>query len=481
MPDDDQETTDGARARPRRRRSAPVVADTALPSDLTDGTPAGGAAVPQKRTDGPPKRASGATSGLRVARASSPRTRRAPTVAPPPSPSIPGSALPEVAGAGGIDGVPGTYDDGAEWLRNGVTRHPWGIGTALVFGWTGVWLGLWGAAIGIFVGALVALGAVDTSALGSEVTRLGGGQSITIVSVLGGMFFGAIGGFIAVLRYIVAATPWEWIVAIASGAVLATIITVCVATFERLGLRMRGYRRLSRDEVRRVAPLVREVAEAMDLDGLPRFAMDDSVIPNAWTHMRTVVITSGLLQSFDDPELRAVLAHELQHWRSGDAVGLHVIWAAAWPIAITLNIGMLIAGRNQYVPVQGPARFRGILVLIGWAIAWPAWVILRVVIAPITAASQRRYEYDADAAAAQLGYAAAMISALRKMTAFEGGRTGWEQAMMASHPPTELRIEALQPPKPDDAEFQEDELTGPSASEVGRILRGLLPRRSART
>jgi len=72
-----------------------------------------------------------------------------------------------------------------------------------------------------------------------------------------------------------------------------------------------------------------------------------------------------------------------------------------------------------------------------------------------------------------------MISALRKMGAFEGGRTGWEQAMTATHPPTELRIEALQAPKPDDAEYQEDELRGPGADEVGRILRSLLrpPRR----
>jgi Zn-dependent protease with chaperone function len=472
MPDDQDSTQDGTPPRPRRRRTAPVVAEAAVPPEATDGKAATRAATPTKRT--------ATAGGLRVARAAPTRTRRTATI-PAPTPTEPGSALPDVAGAGGIDGVPATYDDGAEWLRNGVKRHPWGVSAALVFGWTGVWLGLWGAAFGLVVGALVSLGTVDTSALGSEVTRLGGGQSITIVSILAGMFFGAIGGFVAVVRYIVAATPWEWIVAIASGAILATIITVCVATFERLGLRMRGYRRLSRDEVRRVAPLVREVAEAMDLDGLPRFAMDDSVIPNAWTHMRTIVITAGLLQTLDDAELRSVLAHELQHWRSGDAVGLHVVWAAAWPIAITLNLGMLIAGRNQYVPVQGPARFRGILVLIGWAIAWPAWVILRLVIAPAVAASQRRYEYDADAAAAQLGYAAALISALRKMGAFEGGRTGWEQAMMATHPPTELRIEALQPPRPDDAEYQEDELRAPRPEEVGRILRGLLPRRSARS
>jgi Zn-dependent protease with chaperone function len=276
------------------------------------------------------------------------------------------------------------------------------------------------------------------------------------------------------LRWVLASTPWEAIVAIASGAIVATIITITMATFERLGLRLRGYRRLSRDEVRRVAPLVQEIADGMDLDGLPRFAISDMVIPNAWTHMRTIVITSGLLQMLDDAELRAVLAHELKHWRCGDAVGLHIVWAASWPLAVTFNVGMLIAGRRQATVVAPSAKFRGFLSLIGWAIAWPAWVILKVIIAPTVAAFQRRYEYEADAAAAQLGDAAAMMSALRKMSAFEGGRSGWEDVMAATHPPTELRVEKLQAPKPDDADYQEDELRGPSWKEARRIIVSLI-------
>ncbi len=478
MPDDEEQTTDGEQPPPRRRRTAaagPVAGGVATSdSEVAPGTDSVTSRKP-------------APGGLRVARVGAARGTTRKTTAPAATEVVSGlgpaagPALPVEVGPAGIDGVPAVYDDGVEWLRNGVKRHPWSILVALAFGWTGIWLALWGAAIGIVIGVFVALGVVNTTALGRDVSNLGGGQAITILSILGGGFFGAIGGFVEVLRYVLASTPWEAIVAIASGALVATLITVAMATFERLGLRIRGYRRLSRDEVRRVAPLVREVAEAMELDGLPRFAMADMVIPNAWTHMRTIVITTGLLQTLDDAELRAVLAHELQHWRSGDAVGLHIVWAAAWPIAVTYNIGMLIAGQRQGMGVGPPGRFRGIMVLLGWIIAWPAWVILTIVIAPTVAVSQRRYEYSADAAAGSLGYAAAMISALGKMGAFEGGRTGWEQAMTATHPPTELRIEALQPPKPDDTEYQEEELRGPGWQEITRILRSVVPRRSTQS
>lgn len=469
MPDDQEPVTNGPQRRPRQRRPTAATAATA------------GAVASPPDPPAATKPETPMPAGLRVARAvpqtpvsgdgARPRGRARPT------PSTEHSALPTEVGPAGIDGVPGTYDDGSAWLRNGLKRHPWGVLVALLFGWTGAWLALWGAAIGIVVGICVAVGVVDTSSLGSEVTRLGGGQSITILSLLAGAFFGAIGGFLEVLRYLLAETPWEAIVAIASGAVVAAILTIVTASFERASLRLRGYRRLSRDEVRRVAPLVRDVADGLDLDGLPRFAMADVAIPNAWTHMRTVVITTGLLQMLDDAELRAVLAHELHHWRSGDSVGLHIVWAAALPLAVTINVGMLIAGRRGQGNMA-PGHLRGVMVLIGWAIAWPALVVVWLVLMPTIATTQRRYEYAADAAAGSLGYSAALIAALRKMGAFESGRTGWEYAIGATHPPIELRIEALQPPKPDDAQYQEDDLSGGGWRQLRRLARDLVHVRS---
>ena len=374
---------------------------------------------------------------------------------------------PELARAG----IPATYDDGIEWLRSGLRRHPSAVAVGLIFGWTGIWLAFWGAAAGAFLGFLVGL------AIGNHTipifTSFGAGQAASAVTVAGGVVLGFIGGFIAVVVFLFI-HPAALVGSLISGAIIATALLLFAAAFERLGLRVRGYRRLSRDEVRQVASLVKAAADAMDLPALPRFAIADQVMPNAWTHMRTIVLTTGLLQSLEATELQSVLVHELNHWRSGDSVGLRCVWAASWPVVLVYNLAVMASGR--YPTREGTVRITvssGVRWIIAWSVGWPSWVMVRLILTPLTAASQRRYEYQADAAAKDVGLASQLASALNKMGMFEAGRTGWEAAMMATHPPTRLRIEALQPPRPDDWEYQEEELRGPSWAEVRRLFRGV--------
>lgn len=376
----------------------------------------------------------------------------------------------------GVEGVPERYEDGVGWLKNGTRRHPWAVGVGLVVGWSGVWLAFWVALAGLILGVFVALGLTGNTEAGIFLFRIGASQAVTVVGVFLGGLLGAVGGLLIVPKLIFIDHPFSALVSLALGAVLTGVIVVVTAVYERPLLRFRGYRRLSRDEVRRVAPLVKNVADAMGLPALPRFGMDDVLVPNAWTHMRTIILTKGLLQTLDDGELSAVLAHELQHWRSGDAVGGRIVWAAAWPVALFYNVGSLLAGRGHGEgDGKGPPRTapRTFLALFGWFIAWPAWVITKFILVPLTAHTQRGYEYEADAAAARIGMASHLSSALKKMGAFEGGRSGWEQAMAATHPPTELRLEALQPPRPDDFEYQEEDLRVPTQVEVRRFLFGL--------
>lgn len=334
-------------------------------------------------------------------------------------------------------GLPDRYDDGFQWLKNGVRRHRAAVIVGLVFGWTGAWLAFWGAMAGTCLGALVGLGVGSANI--PVFRTFGLGQSVSVVGVAAGVVVGTAGGFLVVLVYLVM-HPLALIGSFVSGVVIAAVLVAVAASYERAGLRIRGYRRLSRDEVRRVAPVVKRAADAMQLPSLPRFAIAQQVIPNAWTHMRTIVLTTGLLQTLEDGELEAILIHELNHWRNGDAVGLHCVWAAAWPVVLLYNLGVAISGnspRTQVgVQIRVSSAFRWI---IAWLLAWPAWVMTKVIIVPLTAVSQRRYEYEADGAAYKLGLGPQLTSALRKMGAFESGRTGWEAAMAATHPPTELR------------------------------------------
>jgi len=393
----------------------------------------------------------------------------APDYGPPPATGVepvePGHSVLIAIGNSGIDGVPDSYNDGTQWLRNGFKRHSDNAFVALILAWTGVWIAIWAAAIGLVLGALIA-GGVGTG----FAYQFGVGQAAGVVGAILGGLLGMLYGAIAVLKYLFQHHLLQTFLSVVSGAVIALVIVIVIAAYERLGLHLRGYRRLSRMEVQHIAPLVKDVAERMDLPALPRFAMADTLVPNAWTHMRTVVLTTGLVQTLSVNELRAVIAHELEHWRMGDAVGLRFVWAAAWPVALTYNLGMLLAGNRSRESTQLRWPPSGVRVILGWLLAWPMWVIIKLIITPVVASEQRQYEYDADAAAATIGYAADLSSALSKLVAFEGGRTGWERAMAATHPPTELRIEKLKPRQPGDEQYQEDDLRGPTGAEWKRLL-----------
>jgi Zn-dependent protease with chaperone function len=383
-------------------------------------------------------------------------------------------ALAPMVGRSGIDGIPARYNDGREWLRHGVRRRTRSVILALVLGWTGTWLAFWGALIGAIIGVLVAL-------------HLAGGNGIAITSAVGplavfvGLFLGAAFGIVFVLRFIFVVAPWQPFVAILIGFIVSAALMMTLAAYERVWLRLRGYRRLSRDEVRVVAPLVRNVADAMNLDGLPRFAMADLAIPNAWACMRTIVLTKGLIATLTPDELQAILAHELHHWRSGDSVGDRMVWCASLPLVIPVNVGRWLSGAppqsDLAKSIPGVQIRHGFAFILGWLIAWPGWLILRYIIAPTMNVRKRDHEYEADAAAAAIGMATPLRSALLKLSAFESGRTGWEQAMAATHPPTALRLEALQEPKEDDVIYQEDALRGPSRGDLFRLLTPFVPRR----
>jgi Zn-dependent protease with chaperone function len=361
-----------------------------------------------------------------------------------------------------IRGIPQDFATRYEWLRTGLTRQPLGTFVALIASWTGLIVAFWFAFLGMFLGALVGAGLLAINPLTRSLFHAGAGEATGFIGLLVGAVGGAGGAFVAAYSRLLFGSPIQVLVGIASGIAIAIAIVVVISHFEGEILRLRGYRRLSRDEVKIVATALQRVGPAMGLTDYPRFAMSDSMLPNAWTHMQYIVLTKSLLHTLEPNELAAVLAHELHHWRSGDAVGARFVWACCWPIAALYNIGVRLTGVTPKKPGSENQPNLGtpstLVKIITWFALWPVWLILRIIIAPAVAARSRAQEYEADAAAKAIGYGPSMMSALIKMSAFEGGRTGFEDAIAADHPPTELRLEALQELQPGDEDYEEGQL-----------------------
>ena len=170
----------------------------------------------------------------------------------------------------------------------------------------------------------------------------------------------------------------------------------------------------------------------MGLSHTPQILIADGGIRNAETYPRHIVIGKTLLNEMSDEQLSGILAHELHHWDAGDSVGLHFLFACSLPVVLLFNLGVFL----QKTKHQG-------LALVGWIFVWPAWVLMMLVVIPVHRMRGRQQEYECDAHAKAAGYGKALYDALEYLGDFEGGTSGWKEALHATHPPVELRLERL--------------------------------------
>lgn len=167
-----------------------------------------------------------------------------------------------------------------------------------------------------------------------------------------------------------------------------------------------------------------------------------------------VAVSTGLLQLMSREEAEAVLAHEIAHVANGDMVTLTLIQGVVNTFVVFLSrvVGYLVDSflRRNDEESRGPG--------IGYMVTTVICDILFGAIASVIVAYfSRQREFRADAGAAQLmGGARPMLGALRRLggvdvgelpqsvaTAGIAGRATW-LALIASHPPIEERIAALQ-------------------------------------
>lgn len=358
------------------------------------------------------------------------------------------------------------------WFTAGFDRYPASTITALLLGWTGVLVAVWAGVIAAVASFLVFV-LVSVFHVGGIGDVLG--NAPPQATFFGGFVaagVGAVGGFLAVYANALFGNPAAIIVSLVVGVAIALGIVAGYGPLEHVVLRLRGCRRLSRDEVRKLAPTIQAAADALNLGSLPRFAVSDELIPKASTLTRTIVLTPALWTTLDEGELRAVIAHELTHWKNADVIGHLFVWAAGWPMLLLYELGTWLAAGRVRLPGSA-AIVSGLLAWVGRLIAFPAFLLVNFVLIPVSRKETRRSEYEADAAVKAAGMGDQLVSALTKLALFEPGGTGWERKLAATHPPTALRIEKLQAPKPDDAKYQEDELGDDALAGVTRGLGSL--------
>src|SRR6202162_3604654 len=262
----------------------------------------------------------------------------------------------------------------------------------------------------------------------------------------------------AALRDCVAALPW---------ATLGTIAWIFIAYHFHQSMidAITGGREVSRQEEPRLWNILENLCISRGLT-MPKLKVMDSEALNAFASglnqkQYSITVTRGLLERLEDPEIEAVLGHELTHIRNGDVRLLVIAVVIAGVIAFFAELivrmffqsGLYWRGRRRGSESRGGGG-AAVAILIAVALIAVAWLLSVV----IRFALSRSRELLADAGSVELTKNPdAMIKALRKIE----GRGDLERANSAvmemcidnpredfanlfdTHPPIEKRVEAL--------------------------------------
>ena len=188
--------------------------------------------------------------------------------------------------------------------------------------------------------------------------------------------------------------------------------------------------------------------------GMPEVGVFNNPAPNAFAtgwnkNSALVAVSTGLLQHMNQGEVEAVLAHEVSHVANGDMVTLTLIQGVVNTFVIFLSrvVGFLVDRIVFKVERgHGPAF---------WIVSFIAQMIFSVLAMVIVMWFSRWREFRADEGGAALAGRQNMIDALEKLKSASGAEplpdemramainAGKVQALFASHPPLDDRINAL--------------------------------------
>jgi heat shock protein HtpX len=191
--------------------------------------------------------------------------------------------------------------------------------------------------------------------------------------------------------------------------------------------------------------------------GMPEVAIYDAPEINAFAtgasrNNALVAVSTGLLNSMSKDEAEAVLGHEITHVANGDMVTLALIQGVVntFVIFFARIIGNLV-DKVVFKNDEGPGIAYYVTSIV-------AELVLGILASIIVMWFSRQREFRADAGGAQLAGREKMIAALQRLKAayepstlpegvkafgISGKEGGGLASLFLSHPPLEVRIEAL--------------------------------------
>jgi heat shock protein HtpX len=203
---------------------------------------------------------------------------------------------------------------------------------------------------------------------------------------------------------------------------------------------------------------VHEFARRAQLTKMPEVGIYESADINAFAtgpskNNSLVAVSTGLLQRMNDREVDGVLAHEVAHIANGDMVTMMLIQGVV--NAFAMFFSRILAG---LVASSVEERYRGI---VRWVVTILGDIAFTLLGSIAVNYFSRRREFRADAGGAKYSSRENMILALQKLQAVHGlplppeqGQTatlmisnrdrGGLAGLFMTHPPLEVRIEALQ-------------------------------------
>jgi heat shock protein HtpX len=203
------------------------------------------------------------------------------------------------------------------------------------------------------------------------------------------------------------------------GLVPMVVIVVGLAFFQyytsdKLALRAAGAKVIERDQAPELFDTVERLAAMAELP-MPRVAIVDTDVPNAFATGRNpkkavVAVTTGLMRRLDQPEIEAVLAHELTHVKNRDVRTMTLASFFAMLAALITRFafyGSLFGGGRDR-DSNGPPIWL-ILLLVSWVTYIISFILIRMI--------SRYREYAADRGAAVItGAPEYLMSALQKIS-----------------------------------------------------------------